>query len=48
MLTILIAVLLILWLVGALGGVPQVSGNAVHVLLFIIILLVLLRLAGLF
>ena len=43
MLYTIAVILLILWLVSALGGValPVLSGNAVHVLLVIVVVLVL-------
>ena len=45
MLHTLIIVLLCLWLLGALGGValPVLSGNAVHVLLVIVVVLVMVE-----
>jgi hypothetical protein len=50
MLYTIVVVLLILWLLGFVGpnvysGIPR-SGNAVHVLLVIVIILVILRLLG--
>ena len=50
MLTTVIVVLLVLWLLGYFGpnifsGFPRV-GNAVHVLLVIVVILVILRLLG--
>jgi len=45
MLYTIAVILLILWLLGALGGVspPVLSGNAVHVLLVIVVVLVLVE-----
>ena len=47
MLETLIAVLLILWLVGFFGGgrgrIPR-SGNLVHILLVIVVILIIVRL----
>ena len=45
MLYTLAMIVLILWLLGALGGValPVLSGNAVHVLLVIVVVLVLFQ-----
>jgi hypothetical protein len=47
MLETLIAVLLILWLVGFFGGgrgrIPR-SGNALHILLVIVVILIIVRL----
>ncbi len=50
MLTWIIVILLVLWLLGYFGpnvfsGFPR-SGNAVHVLLAVVVILVLLRLLG--
>ena len=50
MLTWIIVILLILWLLGYFGpnlfsGFPR-SGNAVHVLLVIVVILVVLKLLG--
>ena len=50
MLNLIIVILLVLWLVGYFGpnvfsGFPR-SGNVVHVLLVIVIILVILRLLG--
>lgn len=50
MLNLIIVILLVLWLVGYFGpnvfsGFPR-SGNVVHVLLVIVIILVVLRLLG--
>jgi len=41
----LAVIVLLLWLLGALGGValPVLSGNAVHVLLVIVVVLVLIE-----
>ena len=46
MLWTIVAILLILWLFGALGtvSIPVLSGNAVHVLLVIVIVIVVLQL----
>ncbi len=51
MLTWIIVILLILWLVGAFGsgvysGIPR-SGNVVHTLLVIALILIILRALGL-
>jgi len=48
MLWTIVVVLVILWLLGALGGVslPVVSGDRVHVLLVLIVLLVLVEVLG--
>lgn len=50
MLNLIIVILLVLWLVGYFGpnvfsGFPR-GGNAVHVLLVIVVILVILRLLG--
>jgi hypothetical protein len=41
-------VLLILWILGALGGVslPVISGDRVHVLLILVVLIVLVEVLG--
>jgi hypothetical protein len=41
-------IVLLLWLLGALGGValPVLSGNGVHVLLVIVVVLVLTEVLG--
>jgi uncharacterized protein with PQ loop repeat len=46
MLWTIVAILLILWLLGALGTVslPVLSGNTVHLLLVIVIVIVVIRL----
>jgi hypothetical protein len=46
MLWTIVAILLILWLLGALGtvSIPVLSGNTVHVLLVIVIIIVVLQL----
>ena len=46
MLWTIVAILLILWLLGALGtvSIPVLSGNTVHVLLAIVIVIVVLQL----
>ena len=50
MLNLIIVILLVLWLVGYFGpnvysGFPR-SGNVVHILLVIVVILVVLRLLG--
>jgi hypothetical protein len=50
MLTWIIVILLVLWLVGAFGPgmsprIPR-SGNAIHTLLFIVVVLIILNLLG--
>jgi hypothetical protein len=50
MLTTIIVILIILWLLGAFGpglysGIPR-TGNLVHVLLVIAVVLIILRLLG--
>lgn len=50
MLTWIIVILLVLWLIGAFGpgissSIPR-SGNAIHTLLVIVIILVILNLLG--
>jgi len=44
--TTLIVILLLLWLLGAFGGVsyPILSGNLVHLLLVIVLILLIVRL----
>ena len=46
MLWTIVVILVILWLLGALGtvSVPVLSGNAVHVLLVVVIIIVALQL----
>ncbi len=46
MLEILIIILLILWLLGYFGRVrlPSLSGNLVHIILVIVLILVIVRL----
>ena len=46
MLWTIVVILLILWLLGALGtvSIPVLSGNTVHVLLVIVIIIVVLQL----
>ena len=46
MLYTLVVILICLWLLGALGGVslPLLSGNAVHTLLVIVVILVVFHL----
>ena len=50
MLTWIIVILLVLWLLGYFGpnvfaGIPR-SGNAVHILLVVVVILVILNLLG--
>ena len=46
MLRTIVAILVILWLLGALGtvSIPVLSGNTVHLLLVIVIVIVVLQL----
>jgi hypothetical protein len=46
MLWTVVAIILILWLLGALGtvSIPVLSGNAVHLLLVIVIVIVVIQL----
>jgi uncharacterized protein with PQ loop repeat len=46
MLWTIVAILVILWLLGALGtvSIPMLSGNTVHILLVIVIIIVVIQL----
>ena len=46
MLWTIVAIILILWLLGALGtvSIPVLSGNAVHLLLVIVVVVVVIQL----
>ncbi|MBX3048949.1 MAG: lmo0937 family membrane protein [Anaerolineales bacterium] len=48
MLETIIIILLVLWLLGALGRVrvPALSGNLVHIILVIAVILIIFRLMG--
>jgi uncharacterized protein with PQ loop repeat len=48
MLWTIVAILVILWLLGALGtvSIPILSGNTVHILLVIVIIIVVIQLLG--